>query len=155
MKLYYLNTITLLFLMLPSSQAASNSLLNFENAWIAEAPPVSKVMAAYVIIHNPDDSSREITSVSSPCFENIEIHRSTNENGMARMVYLPSLVIPASGKITLEPGSYHMMLFNPKKKLTSGDQCQLSFQLADKKTLNTTAIVKKSETQNSDGHHHH
>ena len=63
MKLYSL-TITWLFLLQLSAQAASDSLLNFDNAWIAEAPPVSKVMAAYVNIRNPGDSAREITAHS-------------------------------------------------------------------------------------------
>jgi len=139
----YLTMTTFLFLLVLPALATAISPLSFENAWIAEAPPASKVMAAYVNIHNSGASAREITAVMSPCFENIEIHLSVNKNGIASMRHQPTLVIPASGTIKLEPGGYHMMLFNPKRELKSGNQCELNFKLINNKILSTTAIVKK------------
>ena len=51
---------------------ANNNPLIIEGAWIAEAPPVSKVMVAYMSIKNPGSEDLEIIHASSDTDSSIE-----------------------------------------------------------------------------------
>ena len=108
-------------LLLIGSKSFAQTPLTFKQAWIAEAPPVSKVLAAYMEIINSSDKTVIINSMESDDFTKIEFHRTINENDIAKMQHQESLSIPASGSLKLEPGSYHLMLFNPVKELRAGD----------------------------------
>lgn len=128
--------------------------LAFENVWIAEAPPVSKVLAAYMTINNTGNKDQKLVSAESDDFGSIEFHRTIDKKGMASMQHQPYLMVPAGGKLILEPGDYHMMLFNPSRKLRAGDESSFKFELDDGNTISTTAIVKKASTKDSHHHHH-
>lgn len=126
-----------------------------EQAWIAESPPLSKVMAAYMDIHNPATHGIEINSVSSADFSSIEIHRSVEENGVARMLRQTGISIAAQSRFELQPGGYHLMLFNPKKPFKAGATSQLIFTLADGTTAAFDVPVKKATGHDDHGHHGH
>ena len=130
----------------------AESPLSFKQPWIAEAPPVSKVLAAYMEITNSSDKPIVIDSMSSEDFKKIEFHRTVQENDMARMLHQKSLSIPASGSLKLEPGSYHLMLFNPTRRLLAGDKSTIIAKTDDDLVYAFVVTVKKS---NSDHQHHH
>lgn len=125
------------------------------NAWIPEMPPVSRVHAGFASFHNASDKAIEITSISSPSYERIEMHLSKEVDGMARMIPQKSLIVQANEMLTLKHGSYHLMMFKPKKKLKNGDSVQLTLTLSNGTKLTTTATVKKSAQANEHQHHHH
>lgn len=135
--------------------AQAEPALVFENVWIAEAPPVSKVLAAYMNIRNTGDEDQKLVSARSDDFGSVEFHRTVEKNGMASMQHQQFLSIPAGGSLTLEPGSYHMMLFNPVRKLRAGDESSFQFQLESGNSINATAVVKKASAEDSHQHHHH
>lgn len=134
--------------------AAAESGLTFEDAWVAEAPPVSKVMAAYMEIKNSSEQAHSIISASSDNFERIEFHQSTHINNIASMKQVHKLVIPAKGELELKAGGYHMMLFNPVKKLKAGDQVSFSFKLENGDVINVVMPVKKQDFSSSPHDHH-
>ena len=70
------------------------------------------------------------------------------------MIAQEQLSIPAKSSLTLEPGGYHLMLFNPAKPVKAGDKITLTVNLDSGKTQNIEAIVRKG-TDNDGGHHHH
>lgn len=135
------------------SLASVDAPLVIDAPWIAEAPPVSKVLAAYMTITNTESEKLNINRVTSACFKKIEIHRTVLENGMASMEHQTELSIPASGKISLEPGGYHMMLFEPVVTLKAGDKCVLNISTTNEQTQSVTVSVKKAG--NHAQHHHH
>ena len=138
-----------------SVAAHAESTLIFENVWIAEAPPVSKVQAAYMNIRNTGDKDRKLVSAKSDDFGAIEFHRTIDKDGMASMQPQKYLLVPAGGTLTLKPGDYHMMLFRPARKLRAGDEASIQFQLADDSQVTVTAVVKKASAEDSHQHHHH
>lgn len=139
-------------LITPVANAAD---LDFENVWIAEAPPVSKVLAAYMDIKNPGKQNMKIVAASSEDFGKIELHRTIEADGMATMQQQHELLIPAGGELKLEPNSYHLMLFRPVKPLPAGTRSSFSFELANGKTIKIAAEVKKAGQDQSHEHHHH
>ena len=115
-------------LALHTAQVAADAELQVSNAWIREAPPGTSVLAGYMTITNPAAIAKTITAVSSPSFRSVEIHRTVIENGMARMLSVGPLEIPAGGSVALAPGSYHLMLFEPVRALVAGDMVDLRLQ---------------------------
>ncbi|MES0328108.1 MAG: copper chaperone PCu(A)C [Gammaproteobacteria bacterium] len=152
MKSYPL--LSLLFLLLFISQTATaQSPLVFEGAWIAEAPPSSRVMVAYMEIKNTSDRVEKIVSASSENFKRISFHQTQQENDMAKMKHMDMLTIPAKGKLVLEAGSHHIMLFNPVKKLKAGDQVNLDLKLENGDVVKLVVPVKKQPMDHSHMHH--
>ena len=147
--------LSFLLSILPGITAHAESALVFENVWIAEAPPVSKVMAAYMTINNPVDKDQKLVSASSDDFSSVEFHRTVYKDGMASMKHQQYLVVPANGTLVLKPGDYHMMLFNPGRKLSAGDESAIQLKLENGNTIKVPAVVKKSSAEDSHHHHHH
>lgn len=140
---------------LPGITAHAEPALVFENVWIAEAPPVSKVLAAYMTIKNPTNRDQKLVSAESTDFSSIEFHRTVYKDGMASMKPQQYLMVPASNELVLKPGDYHMMLFNPARKLSAGDESAILLKLENGNTIEVTAAVKKSSAEDSHDHHHH
>ena len=114
-----------------------------ENAWIREAPPGARMMAAYLVIRNPADKAIELIAVDSPAFAHVMMHKSETVDGVARMIHQDSIVIPAGGSVALEPGSFHLMMPAPETRLTAGDSVELRLHFADERCVPVTAVVKK------------
>jgi len=149
------NTLTLTIILFCScSMSFAESALTFKQAWIAEAPPVSRVLAAYMEIINSSDKTIIIDSMKSDDFKKIEFHRSIQENDIAKMQHQTSLSIPAYGSLKLEPGSYHLMLFNPVRRLLAGDKSTFTAITADDKHYELDIFVKKSNDTHQHHHHH-
>lgn len=133
----------LLLLWILASPACAGDLLQVSAAWVREAPPAATVHAAYMTLLNPGGSSVWIESVSSTDFAAAEIHRSRVEDGIARMQPVARLEIPAGGRLALEPGSYHLMLFNAARPLRTGDTVTLLLHLADGPCIRVSAPVRR------------
>ncbi len=147
--------LSILFLAIFTDQTAyADPALVFENVWIAEAPPVSKVLAGYMSIKNTGNKDQKIISAQSDEFSSVEFHRTIEKNGMASMQHQTSLLIPAGGSLALKPGDYHMMLLKPVRKLRAGDKATFRFQLENGHSINATAVVKKASGGISHQQHH-
>jgi len=127
-------------LFIGTANAASS--LKIENAWSPEAPPVTKVMAGYMKIHNLSDKDIKILSAKSPLFKNIEIHLTEMKNGMMRMVKQENLNIKAKGHIELKPGGLHMMLTGKLKPIKSDSVIPLTISFDNGESISINLDVK-------------
>ena len=118
--------------------------LVIEDAWIAEAPPVSKVMVAYMRLKNTGVKTIEIIHAESELYSSIEFHETIHKNGIARMIRHDNLDIPANNKLELKPGGPHMMLFNPIKRLKEGNTVNIKLTTKNNKIKIVTVPVKKA-----------
>lgn len=139
---------------LTSQNAIADDKLEIDDAWIAEAPPVSKVLAAYMEIENETRQDRQAISMQCEEFERAEFHRTIEKDGMARMEHLQVLNIPANSELELEPGGYHIMLFNPARRLLAGDKTGCSMKFDDDTTINFDLDIRKSSVEDHSHHHH-
>lgn len=136
-----------------SMPAFADSGLSIEHAWVAEAPPMSKVMAGYMKVENDSDKTINIVSASSPSFERIEFHQTQYKNDLAQMRQLEQLSIAANAELKLEAGGIHMMLFNPIKRLKAKDTVSFTFKLDNGMTIKSSAEVKRASLHHSHEHH--
>ena len=127
------------FLFLPPMALAAT--LTVKHARVPEGPPVAPVLAGYLVIENPGARSVRITGASSPLFAAVEIHEMRMKDGMMEMQRLPSLTIPAGGKVELAPGGLHLMLIEPSRPLRAGDHVPVTLDLDDGSRLELTLPV--------------
>jgi copper(I)-binding protein len=127
-----------------NDKASEVNRLLIEEAWIAEAPPVSKVMVAYMRLINTGTKTIEIIHAESSLYSSIEFHETIHENGLARMIRHHTLKIPANNKLELKPGGPHIMLFNPTKRLTAGSTADIKLTTKNNKIITVTVPVKKA-----------
>lgn len=140
-----------LLMFVPVLQA--DEILDIDDAWVAEAPPVAPVMGGYMKIENETSNPISITRASCPDFETVEIHEMSMSGGMMKMREIEKLVVPANGKVELKPGGYHLMLIKPKKTFKRGDFLTVTLHTADGYSRAVKMEVK--ERKSSDDHQHH
>lgn len=139
----YLNAAILsVALVCQSSLSFAAAKVQVHDAWIPEAPPVAKVMAAYLVIENTGTKPVKIIGVTSSAFGMVMMHKTITENGMSRMVHQPSLTVAPKSKLKFERGGLHLMLMDPVHGLKVGDKVKLTLETADKHKIQFTAIVK-------------
>ena len=126
-----------------SAAIAGGHGIEIRDPWIREAPPVTKVLAAYMTLENHSDQPLTITDSSSPAFERVEIHKSEMHAGMARMKHQKNLEIPPHGRVELKPGGYHLMLMGRKHPLHAGDKVEITLGFSDGTRMTATAEVRK------------
>ena len=116
--------------------------LRFVQPWIREAPPGMQVLAGYVEIANHGQQDRRITAAHSPDFARIEFHRTIIDGDMARMVAQETVALPAGQTVWFEPGGSHLMLFEPRRRLRTGDRVTLEFRFANGDRIAVSATVE-------------
>lgn len=105
---------TLLLALLLAACGAPEAPVTVSDVDITKPLPGHHMSAGFFVIANNTDEAIRITRVESPQFENVEIHESTVEDGIARMRELGELLVPARGSVTLERGGKHLMLMRPQ-----------------------------------------
>lgn len=148
--------LTLVYALLSSPSAfAAEAAIQIENAWIQEPPPGVSVLAAYGRISNHSDQALALVRASSPDFARIEIHRSIVKDGRVSMEKLGRLPIPANGSAELMPGDYHLMLFEPARRLVAGDSVRLQLYFDNGQSHDATARVERRHHKHKPHQHNH
>ena len=97
-----------------SEREAKN--IRVENGWIAEIPPIIKVTAALMTLHNDSDKPRYLVAASSPKAKSIEVHRSIVVDDLAKMILQPEVEIPAHDSVDFSSESgYHLMFYGTEQ----------------------------------------
>ncbi len=117
--------------------------LTVSNAWVREAPPMSQVMVAYAKVKNTSAGPVWITGAQSESFDDVEMHESVEQDGVASMQYLPFVKLEAGQTAEFKPGGKHLMLFRPVKGLRSGDKVDFQLRLGNGDREGFTATVKR------------
>jgi hypothetical protein len=147
-----------LTLAISSAVAIAKDNVSIENAWVRPTTPGQDVGAAYMTFNSQQDVT--LISVSSDATTSVEIHSMSMQNGVMKMRMLESLAIKAGKPYKLEPGGFHLMLFDLKKPLTAGQHVnfELTFRTGNTefKQLIKAPIKTPADTEDHDhGHHHH
>ncbi|MBO42644.1 MAG: hypothetical protein CMM28_02875 [Rhodospirillaceae bacterium] len=135
-------------------QARAETKLLVLEPWVREAPPKMKIHAAYAELINKGTKNVVLVSAKSSDYQKVELHLSKVTNGIATMVKQQQISIPAKSSVKMVPGSFHFMLFYPKRSLKVGDEIQLSLEFADGSSKTFLAPVKKAPGM-AHKHHHH
>jgi len=111
-------------------------------AWTRATVSAMSVGGGYMTITNRGSAPDRLVSLSTPAAERVEVHRTTIEDGTARMRQLTEgLVIPAGGTVELAPGGLHLMLVGLKQPLQPGQSIPLTLTFERAGTVATTLNV--------------
>ena len=117
--------------------------LEIREAWIKNLPPSTPVRAGYMNIHNPDQVAVSVVAFRSEAFASVEIHKTSEQDGMMRMDPVPSLKIEAGSSVQLAPGGLHLMMMNPQQPTQPGDIIEIFILLDDGSEQALDMPVKK------------
>ena len=125
--------------------------------WARATVPGQKVGGVYMEIVARENL--RLTGVKSAAAETAQVHQMKMENGMMRMRAVPFLELPAGKPVRLEPGGYHVMLFDLKHSLVTGQKLKLELTLEDAaKRLHRVpveAMIRDREAGTANERDHH
>ena len=123
--------------------ACAGSGIDVTDAWVREAPPGARMMGAFMTLTNSSDRDVRLIDVDSPDFGHVMLHKTEVVDGVARMLHQDEILIPAGGSVALEPGSFHLMMPAPEKRLVAGDEVEFLLHLDNEYCIRVKAAVKK------------
>ncbi|MBP3675492.1 MAG: copper chaperone PCu(A)C [Campylobacter sp.] len=107
-------------------------------------PPNAKNSAAFMKIENKSSNDIELLSASSNISKVTEIHTHIEENGMKKMIQIPSIKIPANSSVELKPGGLHIMFLGIQNQINENSNIDLNLTFSNGKTYELNQIpVKK------------
>jgi len=121
-----------LLLAAPMAAAAAASNVTAEKPWMRYLLP-SIPAAGYMVLHNAGDQPAILTAAASPACAVLMLHQSQEDSGMAMMMDVQSVTIPAHGSVAFAPGGYHLMCMQPRMKL--GDEISATLRFQDGSAL--------------------
>jgi copper(I)-binding protein len=122
------------------------------DAWVMEAPPGMKVMAAYMTLENSSSNDYVLTNVSSPQFRKVQMHRTFMESGIARMIQQENMKIEGGKTLEFFPGGSHLMLFDPDSQPGKGDKVEIVLRFKDSSQITVVAPVQRYKGKNYSKH---
>lgn len=115
--------------------------LNVSDAWIRILPGAAPA-GGYFLLHNVGRQPVVLVGATSAAFGHVMMHKTAEEGGVSRMLPVERVEVPAAGKIAFAPGGYHLMLMQPSRKVTVGDQTKITLEFAGGQTLTTNFQVR-------------
>lgn len=102
-----------------TAEAAEN--LKIMHPVAFESPKMAKAGAGFMMIKNTGDTDDTLLEVRAE-FPKVQIHTTEEQDGVARMIHIDTLTIPAGETVELAPGGYHIMFMGLSEPLQDGDE---------------------------------
>lgn len=119
-----------------SSSAASPARLSVTGGYVPR-PLLTDMAAAYLTVRNTGGTPAELTSVTTPLAAHVTLHTTVGTT----MRQVPSLTVPARGRLSLGLGADHLMLENLTHKPAVGDTVTLTLRFAHATPATVTVTV--------------
>jgi copper(I)-binding protein len=113
------------------------------NAWI-RAMPANLPAGGYFTIANPGPKPLTLTGAQSPACGSVMLHMTHEMGGMAHMMPVDKVDVPAGGKFEFKPGAHHLMCMEPKG-LKPGTTVSVTLKFADGTSTDATFAVKNAK----------
>ena len=155
LKYGYCTTALLVGLLAGGAHAAE--LVKVVDPWARATVPGQKVGGVYMEL--VARQNLRLTGVKSVASETAEVHQMKMEKGMMRMRAVPFLELPAGKRVKLAPGGYHIMLFDLKQSLVTGQKLKLELTVEDSSKRQhqvvIEALVRDRDAGTAGTHDHH
>lgn len=144
--------------------AQSQADIIFGSVKVPPVPPNMTMASGYLTLQNTSSKDIILTKVTSNLSEKAEFHSHVWQNGVAKMIKLDSLLVPANTRVTFQSGGKHIMLIKLKKDRHKMDSIVFTFidsngKSYTAKTHKVTPLTPPSPTKHQDeqthNHNHH
>jgi copper(I)-binding protein len=112
------------------------------DAWQRGTPPGQSKTAAYMTLSNPTATIVRVVSVSSTQARTVEIHESSQVDGMWQMRRLEDLTIAPGASVHLQPGGIHLMVFGLVGVPRPGESMPFALELQSGEIIPVQAEVR-------------
>ena len=112
--------------------------LTITDLWTRATPPGAPTAGGYMTIANAGSEEERLIAVSSPLADHGELHSMQMKDGM--MIMRPvagGIIIPAGGKVSLDPDGLHIMFVGPKEPLKEGGKFPVTLTFAKAGKIDT------------------
>lgn len=117
--------------------------LALSDPWFRLVMP-SLPAAGYFTLSNTGATRKTLIGAASPACGMLMLHRSVDQGGQERMVEVASVPVPAQGKVSLEPGGYHLMCMSPKAAMRPGQSVPVTLRFAGGGSLTASFPVRNA-----------
>lgn len=131
----------LAFLLSGTAVPAAPAGVRIEKPWmrfiIRERPA-----GGYFTLHNGTSKQLELTGASSSACGMVMLHQTKTIKGIEHMLPVRSVIVPAHGTVTFQPGGYHLMCMKPKDTMVVGHDVPVTLEFADGDAITARFPVK-------------
>ncbi|SEH93274.1 DR1885-like metal-binding protein [Bathymodiolus azoricus thioautotrophic gill symbiont] len=143
-----IKTMLLMFIALISFNATfalNNQLGNItiDDPWVRSAPPNAPILGAFMEIFNHSDGDIKLLSANTNGYKRLELHKTVPQDGMMKMIKQDFMLISAHSKLTLKPGSWHIMMIKPNEVPREGDSVAIKLVFDNGLSKTIYAKVRK------------
>ncbi len=110
------------------------------DCWIRQLPAPAP-SGGFLRVFNAGEQAVALRGASSPDYGLVMLHETTESGGMSRMSMVHEITVPPKGERDFRPGSYHLMLEQPRAGLKVGDHVQVDFVLDNGEGVSVTCEV--------------
>ena len=136
---------------LDSNNINHQNAINIKDAWVRPSHPGQDVGAAYMTLTSMQDVT--LIRIESDVSDSIEIHSMSMQNGVMKMRMLDNLPLIAGKPYKLEPGGFHLMLFDLKKTLVEGESVNFVFYFRTKNKVEFKQSLQAQVRSETDHQH--
>tara|TARA_R110002110_G_scaffold333870_2_gene544885 strand:- start:18933 stop:19409 length:477 start_codon:yes stop_codon:yes gene_type:complete len=111
--------------------AWSQTNIQIQNAYIRELPPNVETVAVYMTLNNSGQHALTLTEIRTDAAASAMLHLSSMQNGMMVMEHITNLEIPPGESVSLEPGSFHIMLEGLRQSVRAGDSVEIRLHFSN------------------------
>lgn len=120
---------------------AQLQMVHVSDGWIRFITP-STPAAGYFTVTNAGARPVVINGASSPACGMLMLHQSKSVGGTERMDMVNSVTIPAHGKLSFEPGGYHLMCTSPSASMAPGQHVAVTLRFTDGRAITKPFAVR-------------
>ncbi len=126
-----------------------------DSAWVRATPPGAKTTAIYLNLMNHGSANVKLIAASSEISNQIELHTHKHEDGVMKMLQVEFIDVPSGEHAVLAPHDDHIMVFNPKHDLQTGDVVALTLSFDDgSEMIIEVPVLKEGPDSNGDHMQH-
>ncbi|HLX81391.1 MAG TPA: copper chaperone PCu(A)C [Burkholderiales bacterium] len=102
--------------------------VQIEKPWARATAPGATIAGGYMVIRNQGAARDRLLSASSPASAKVELHVTSDDNGVMKMREVPGYDVPAKGSFELKPGGAHMMFMDIKRPFKEGERIPVTLK---------------------------
>jgi hypothetical protein len=142
-----------------AAEVVKKGALEFADPWARATVPGQANGAAYLTVRNHGEADR-IVRAEAAVSRKVELHtHEVDAQGVARMIEIPAIELPAHATTELKPGGLHIMFIGLEKPLEAGRRFPLKLVLEKAGEVTLEVEVKAAASgapmQHGTGHGGH
>ena len=118
--------------------------LEIVHPWARATAGTSKTGAVYMRIQNNGDTGDQLVGMATDAAERVEMHTSTEENGVASMKKVDAIDLPTHSTTEFKPGKYHVMLIGVDPPLREYDTFKMTLVFAKAGRVEVEVYVEEA-----------